>query len=155
MTAPPVSPLTTSTRLPRRLSQEGPRSEGEQQTPSGDHLTPAEDEGAPVGGEERHVATEDIPGEAVGEAGVENDKVAHDPQKPSASEVEDHRVTHYPFCRWCRECLLGKALGEQHRCSGRTRDIPIIGIDYFFITSEKGLLNKAELAKVLGAEGAT
>jgi hypothetical protein len=144
--------------LPRRPSRKGPRSEGEQAALSEDQLAPAEaqaEDGEPAGGGERLIATEDIPGDATGDAGVQKIKVAHDPQKPSAREVEEHRVTHYPFCRWCRECLLGKALGEHHRSSSQVRDIPIIGMDYFFITSEKGLMNKSELAKILGAEGAT
>ncbi len=155
----PVSPRqpTKSPRYPRR--QMGPRSEGEHglpstgsgevvQSPNGEPLAPAE-------GEEI-IATEDLPVDVSGEAGVEKIKVAHDPQQPSAGEVEDHRVSHYPFARWCRECVEGKALGEQHRSRpDRKREIPIIGLDYFFITAEHGVLRKSELARVVDAANST
>ena len=36
------------------------------------------------------------------------------PVLPTASEVEDHRVTHLPFRRWCRECIEGRALGVEN-----------------------------------------
>ena len=101
--------MTANQRLPRRQPQMGPRSEGEQQALDGNQLNLAEAQaegGIPTGGGERLVATEDLPGDAVGDAGVEKIKIAHDPQKPSAREVEEHRVSHYQFCRWCRECLL-------------------------------------------------
>ena len=37
------------------------------------------------------------------------------PLKPSAAEVERHRITHHPYRRWCRECLEGQAVGDGHR----------------------------------------
>ncbi len=39
------------------------------------------------------------------------------PLKPSAAEVERHRISHYPYRRWCRECVEGQAVGEGHRSS--------------------------------------
>ena len=88
-------------------------------------LMPNEDE---VGGEDVVIRDED----------VEKVRVAPSPQLPSAEEVEEHRLTHYPFRSWCRECIEGRALGERrgqgdHGLRGKL--IPTIGIDYFFITT--------------------
>ncbi len=133
----PVSPQT-----PIDNPMMGPRPEGEHSPPSawrGEAVRgPGGELLAPVEGEEI-VASDDLPADVSGEAGVEKIRIAHDPQKPSAREVEDHRVSHYPFARWCRECIEGKALGEQHRSRpDRTRDIPIIGMDYCFMTASMG-----------------
>ncbi len=80
--------------------------------------------------------------------------MAPDPFMPSAAEVEEHRVTHWPYSSWCRECVEGKAFGEHqsHRRDHGTR-IPVVGIDYFFMTS-KGVMGRKELQEFpLDAEG--
>ncbi len=78
-------------------------------------------------------------------ADVQDNKVAPDPFMPSAAEVENHRITHMPYRSWCRECVEGRALGErrQPRSAHESR-IPVIGMDYFFMTS-KGLMTRDEL----------
>ena len=81
------------------------------------------------------------------ETEIEPVKIAPSPVLPSASEVEDHRITHAQYRSWCRECVEGKALGEQR---GRGADdgvaklIPTVGIDYFYITS-KGIFKRDDL----------
>ena len=76
---------------------------------------------------------------------VEPLAVSPSPSKPSAAEVEEHRVTHIPFRRWCRECMMGRGLGEQRgRHQGRAHSIPIVGVDYFYITS-KGVESREEM----------
>ena len=86
---------------------------------------------------------------------VEPIKTAPSPTMPSAAEAEEHRVTHYPFRSWCRECVMGRGLGERR---GRHRDrdhrIAIVGIDYFYITS-KGLVKRDDMVEeyALDAEG--
>ena len=63
-------------------------------------------------------------------------KVASAPTKPSLAEIEEHRVTHYPYRSWCDECREGRGLGEQRgRHAGRPHDIPRVGIDYWYITT--------------------
>jgi hypothetical protein len=43
-------------------------------------------------------------------------------------------MTHLPYRSWCRWCVLGRGRGLQHRA--RTGSlIPIVGIDYFYLTS--------------------
>ena len=78
---------------------------------------------------------------------VQASKIAPSPSLPSAAEVEDHRISHLPFRSWCKECILGKALGEQRCSRGHSPSkIAVIGIDYFYMT-EKGLLTRSELAE--------
>ncbi len=71
--------------------------------------------------------------------------IAPSPKMPSAAEVEDHRINHFPYRCWCRECVMGRGLGEQRgRHEGRQHDIPRIGIDYWYITTG-GLHRRDEL----------
>ncbi len=58
-----------------------------------------------------------------GETEIEPVKIAPSPVLPSAPEVEEHRVTHAQYRSWCRECVEGKALGEQR---GRASDDGVI-----------------------------
>ncbi len=76
---------------------------------------------------------------------VQPQKVKESPSLPSRAEVEEHRVTHLPFRNWCRECVEGKALGEhRHPREGHGSKVPVVGIDYFYMTS-KGLQMRSEL----------
>ena len=86
---------------------------------------------------------------------VEPLKTAPSPTMPSAAEVEEHRVAHYPFRSWCRECVMGRGLGERRgRHQDRDHRIAIVGIDYFYITS-KGLVKRDDMVEeyALDAEG--
>ena len=82
---------------------------------------------------------DDVSGEA------QENKVAPDPFMPSPAEVEEHRVTHWPYRSWCRECVEGKALGEHrsHRREHGSR-IAVVGIDYFYMTS-RGIMARKDL----------
>ncbi len=83
------------------------------------------------------------------------------PNKPSASEIEEHRKCHTPYRSWCPWCVMGRGLGEQRGWhAGREHTIPRVGIDYWYITS-KGVEKREELdykadgegeAKLLGSE---
>ena len=55
--------------------------------------------------------------------------------KPSAKEVELHRLHHHPYRSWCPWCVRGKAHGEPHRRVAFDSIVPIVGLDYFFLTS--------------------
>ena len=68
---------------------------------------------------------EEAPGEA------EPLRAAPSPSMPSATEVEEHRLTHYPYRDWCDYCVRARGLGEQHRRSKHERRIPIVGLDYW------------------------
>ena len=66
------------------------------------------------------------------------------PLKPSAAEVERHRVAHYPYRRWCRECLEGQAIGDGHKASPSQPLFPIVGVDYFYITKDGKFITQGE-----------
>ncbi len=67
---------------------------------------------------------------------VEPLKHAADPGDPTVKQVGQHRITHIPYRSWCKWCVLGRGRGFQHRKSVGS-SIPIIGIDYFFLSAEK------------------
>ncbi len=72
-------------------------------------------------------------------------RIAPSPKQPSAADVELHRITTWPFRSWCEECAKGRGLGEQRGThAGRAHDVPIVGLDYFYMT-EKGLEHRSEI----------
>ncbi len=77
------------------------------------------------------------------EEDVEQFKVAPSPLLFSPSEVEDHRITHYPYRSWCKFCAMCKALGEK-RPGNAGRMIHVVGVDYFYITTG-GLKTRSEV----------
>jgi len=86
--------------------------------------------------EEEEIQTED------GED-VEPLKLARNPKLPSAADIEAHDRVHIPYRDWCKWCNLGRGRGIPHRHGGGS-SVPIVGIDYFFITSE-GVKTRKEL----------
>ena len=99
------------------------------------------------------------------EAEAEGDEVREDsnealpvrcpaiPTKPNEAEVEDHRKSHWPYRSWCDCCNEGRGLGEQRGKPGAgVHEIPIIGVDYFFITTG-GIFLRKELEYALTDEG--
>ena len=72
---------------------------------------------------------------------VEPVRTAADPGKPTERQIEEYRASHLPFRSWCRWCVLGRGRGLQHRaCTGPV--IPVIGLDYFFLTGAGVVLQK-------------
>ncbi len=84
---------------------------------------------------------------------VEIDKLKHaaDPGQPTQRQIDEHRRTHLPFRVWCKWCILGRGRGLQHR-RGHGSCVPIIGMDYFFIT-EKGVKKRDELEQAQDEAG--
>ena len=82
---------------------------------------------------------------------IERLKHLPDPGRPTGRQVEEHRKTHLPFRSWCKWCVLGRGRGLQHR-RGDGSIIPIIGMDYFFIT-KGGLKIRKELDFLENADG--
>ena len=65
---------------------------------------------------------------------VEPLRLAPDPGRPTARQVEEHRrCGHIPYRSWCRWCWLGRGRGTQHRHSIGSM-VPVLGFDYFFLT---------------------
>ena len=77
-----------------------------------------------------------------------------DPKLPSAQEIEDHRLDHFPFRNWCPHCMAGRALGEQRGGQDCEHKVPIIGLDYFFVTKERIATHQEALEELgVDAEG--
>ena len=74
---------------------------------------------------------------------AEEVKVARDPGSPTKEELEEHRITHYPFRSWCPHCVAGRATGPQHVASGDSHAIPVVAMDYFYCTKDR-LLDSRE-----------
>ena len=67
---------------------------------------------------------------------VEDVKVSKDPKLPPPSEIEEHRTAaHVDFRDWCVHCQLGRGLGIPHRVPEGERDVAVLSLDYFFITT--------------------
>ena len=73
-----------------------------------------------------------------GEIETEERKRVPDPQLPHPDVIAAHNIDHTPYRSWCRWCVEGRGIGEQHRPRHSQHDIPVIGIDYFYLTG-KGL----------------
>ena len=60
------------------------------------------------------------------------------PIRPSQKEVNKHMLTHIPFRSWCPHCVRCKAIYKGHRHAKSTGEafIPIISIDYAYMTEE-------------------
>ena len=61
------------------------------------------------------------------------------PTDPAPDEVEEHESTgHIQYRSWCRHCVAGRGVGQQHRTRGeqaRTQDgMPTITCDYTFMS---------------------
>ncbi len=74
---------------------------------------------------------------------VEPLKTAPSPELPSEAMVEEHRCDHTPYRTWCIHCRRGRGLGE-HRGSDHVHSLPLLSMDYFFLTVD-GLLKKDEI----------
>jgi len=75
---------------------------------------------------------------------VQPAKKAPDPVMPSPAEIEAHRENHLPFRSWCLDCTLARAMGELHRRrqEGVTSTVPVVAMDYFFMTASDVYLSK-------------
>ncbi len=40
-----------------------------------------------------------------------------DPRLPTEEEVEQHRLTHLPYRKWCPECVTAKGKDLDHMCA--------------------------------------
>ena len=68
------------------------------------------------------------------------------PVLPSASEVAHHKTTHCPYRSWCDKCVeaFGREWPHHQHGSGPGRSVPIIHMDYAFLT-DRGLFKRDEL----------
>ena len=57
---------------------------------------------------------------------------------PSQEEVEKHNLTHLPYRSWCKHCVMGKSKGQHHCKSSKKRSVPVVSIDYMFMSDNQG-----------------
>ena len=69
------------------------------------------------------------------------------PDMPSASDVSHHKTTHCPYRSWCDECVeaFGREWPHHSGGDGRKRSIPVIHMDYDFLT-DRGLFKRDEIS---------
>ena len=95
----------------------------------------AADDAVPAGrGDEDMGAPEGRP-----EGVPEREEESEAPTNPTRAEV--HKSTgHVQYRTWCRHCVAGRGLGQQHRSrdeeSKRDDGLPIIASDYTFMTTD-------------------
>ena len=58
------------------------------------------------------------------------------PVAPSQKEVEEHSTTRWPFRNWRAHCVRGKAKSAGHLQRRYESEVPIIVIDYMWMTEE-------------------
>ena len=88
-----------------------------------------------------------------GDEDVETSKVLKDPRLPTPEQIEEHNCTHIPFRDWCSFCIMGRGRGNQHRRNqGHESSVPVVGVDYFFITTG-GMKKRSELEQELTPQG--
>ncbi len=107
----------------------------------GDGVCELENEGGERGEEPQESNEPEHPDEMVcPECEPETQKATTGPftYKPTAEEVELHRLNHHPCRSWCEWCIRGKAIGEQHVRSTHVSDVPVVASDYFYLTSGEG-----------------
>ena len=76
---------------------------------------------------------------------VQEVKSARTPDTPTPAEVETHRETHLPYRSWCLDCVLGRGGGQQHRKAvDGPSGIPVIALDYFFMTPSNIHFNRED-----------
>ena len=66
------------------------------------------------------------------------------PATPSHKEVEEHSTTHWPFRDWCAHCVRGKAKSIAHKRKMYESEVPVIVIDYVWVTGEEEKGTKQE-----------
>ena len=59
-------------------------------------------------------------------------KHATDIKSPSADQVEQHRVSHYPYRPWCKQCVMGRGVGRPHATSTTESSVPIVRMGCFY-----------------------
>ena len=70
---------------------------------------------------------------------IERPVQVRSPSDPTAAEVEEHEATgHVQYRTWCKHCVAGRGIGQQHRTREeelRAQDgLPVIASDYTFMS---------------------
>ena len=69
------------------------------------------------------------------EFGVRNPRKLANPRLPSEKEVKEHNLTHLPYRSWCAHCVAGKGKAAPHRRQNRKDGLPVLHLDYCFLST--------------------
>ena len=64
------------------------------------------------------------------------------PELPSREEIEAHRIDHWPYRSWCRECVEG--FGRERDHGHGKQKIAMISMDYAFVTPKGPIVDQGE-----------
>ena len=56
---------------------------------------------------------------------------------PTQTEIDAHYLTHWPYRSWCTHCVRGKARNNPHPENKCKDGIPIVSVDYMYMTEGK------------------
>ncbi len=72
-------------------------------------------------------------------------RVLPDPGQPTARQVAEHRIDHWPLRPWCKFCMQGRCTSEHHSGVPDERKTPKLCFDYLFCTKNKRMALKRDL----------
>ena len=79
--------------------------------------------------------TGSVPGQKGGEA--QRPRGRTDPGVPTPEEYNRHMLTHLPYRRWCRYCVMARMRNEAHlRLPPFSRSTPLLVAEYGFVRSK-------------------
>eukprot|EP00971_Amphidinium_carterae_P161436 3201019-Amphidinium_carterae.1 len=68
------------------------------------------------------------------------------PKEPTAEEIKEHNITHFPSQPWCEHCTLGRGVDRAHERTGNAavKEPPMVQVDFMFMTSDMTMVDPAE-----------
>ena len=68
------------------------------------------------------------------------------PDQPTQKEIDEHRrASHIPYQSWCKHCVEGRGLHDQHKSSEErnklAKSIPCVSMDYVFMEDSQTATN--------------
>ena len=84
---------------------------------------------------------EPVEPDGLGEEGTDTvgtARVLTAPRTPTKAEREEHDVSHVPYRRWCRFCVMGRGLERRHltQSGDRNDDRPRVFADYGYLSGD-------------------
>ena len=64
------------------------------------------------------------------------------PELPSREQIEAHRVDHWPYRSWCKECVEG--FGRERDHGHKQSRVAIISMDYAFVTPKGPIVDEGD-----------
>ena len=55
------------------------------------------------------------------------------PAPQPSEEIEKHRAVHYPYRKWCQQCVQGCGVGMPHSTGCPHSTVAIVAVDSFFM----------------------